>query len=145
MGYVQFAIGAALAVIVHELGHAFFQKLFRIPVSLIEWGSGPRLFRIGIFEMRLIPFSGGISPNGVRLANAKWKGVLIGLGGIIAQWFVTVLIAKFDLLRFEWLEVIILVFVGCAILSFGNLIPYRGTDGYYILQLFKKRKAVVHE
>ncbi|MDQ6422650.1 M50 family metallopeptidase [Paenibacillus sp. LHD-117] len=151
MVYVQIAIGAALAILVHELGHAFFQTIFRIPVHLIEWGSGPRLFKLGKFEMRLIPFSGGIQPNGVRLANAKWKGVLIALGGLIAQWFMVVvsavIVVQLNLLRFEWIENIIVVFVVCAFLSFFNLIPYRGTDGYHLFRLFykKTRKAAVNE
>lgn len=139
MVYIEIFIGLALSVLIHELGHAFFQSNFGLPVKLIQWGFGPRIFKIKTFEVRLIPISGGIHPVGSELTSSRIKGVVISLGGIIAQWIVTYIIAVLGFNTIPWLRNITLTFVFCACLSLFNLIPFKGTDGYYMFRsIFKK-------
>lgn len=137
---MQFFIGCSIAVLVHELGHAAFMWLFKIPVTLIEWGKGPRLLKFKAFEIRLLLLGGGVYPAGSELADRKWKGVLIALGGIIAQWIVTIIIARAGLHKVEWLTDVVIWFVAASLLALLNLIPYRGTDGYDLIRVLTRKE-----
>lgn len=64
-----FLIAGSVALLIHECGHALAQFLFKIPVKELVWGFGPRLFKFGVFEVRLIPFKGYVHPAGPLYAK----------------------------------------------------------------------------
>lgn len=133
--------GMALAVIVHELGHAAAQKLFGIPVTLIEWGRGPRLLKLGVLEIRLIPFSGCVVPNGAELAPGRFAAVLIALAGIMAQWIGMVLIGRLHLHEISGLGVVCITYGFCAFISLLVLVPLKGSDGYHMIRALRRRAS----
>lgn len=130
-------IGLALSVLMHELGHAVLMKIFGVPIQLIEWGIGPRIFKFKRFEMRLVPLSGGVYPNGTLLAKRKVEGVLIGIGGVVFQWIGMWFIALLRLHQFQALELICLAYGFASIIGVYNLVPIGRNDGRHILQILK--------
>ncbi|MFD2328757.1 site-2 protease family protein [Cohnella sp. GCM10020058] len=134
----QVAIGVALSVLVHEVGHAFIQRCFRLPVHLIEWGRGPRIVKLGVFEMRLFPFAGAVMPNGSEQTKSRIAGALIAIGGLLAQWIGMIAIGRLRLVELPWLETICITYGFCSFISLLVLIPKKGSDGYYLLKSLKR-------
>lgn len=138
----QVAVGIALSVIVHEVGHAILQKAFKLPVQLIEWGRGPRILKIGVLEIRLLPFAGAVYPNGSELAKGRFSAALIAAGGILAQWIGLFIIGRLHLIEISWLYTIVVTYGICSFVSLLVLVPVKGSDGYYIIKaLLKGRRA----
>ena len=133
---IQISIGLAISVLVHECGHAILQKLFSLPVQLIEWGRGPRLIKIGVFEIRLILFS-AVYPNGSLLAKTRSAAFLIAAGGILNQWLGMLLIGKTHVYEIPWLNTICIAYGCCSVISLLTIIPVNESDGYYMLKALK--------
>lgn len=138
-------IAAALSVLIHELGHAFFQKSFGLPVTAIRWGMGPLLFRAGVFEVRGLLLGGAVTPAGPNLVKSRWKAVVIALGGIIAQWFVVWILAITKLYMLPAIAVFCQAFMFFAFLALTQLIPLKGWDGYFVLQALRGKKNLSTE
>jgi membrane-associated protease RseP (regulator of RpoE activity) len=132
--FLALFLAAALSVLTHELGHAFFQKLFGVPVTTIRWGMGPVLFRIGVLEVRGLLLGGAVTPAGPKLTTSRWKGVVIALGGIIAQWFAVWILAATKLYAVPMTQVFCQAFMFFSFLALTQLIPLKHWDGYYALQ-----------
>jgi len=127
-------LAAALSVLTHELGHAVFQRIFGLPVTTIRWGLGPVLFRIGVFEVRGLLLGGAVTPAGPKLTASRWKGVVIALGGIIAQWFAVWILAVTKLYAVPMTQIFCQAYMFFAFLALTQLIPLKNWDGYYALQ-----------
>jgi len=138
-------IGFSLSVLVHELGHAILQKMFGLPVSMIEWGSGPRIFKFKVFEMRLIPLRGSVFPNGSTLAKSKWVALVIAAGGILAQWFGMWMIAVSHIYIIPTINIICISYAVAAFVSLLNLIPTRNSDGYFIIKALRRTRGMMNE
>ncbi|MFC5402937.1 site-2 protease family protein [Cohnella soli] len=139
----QSALAVAISVLVHEVGHAGVQRIFKLPVKIIEWGRGPRILKIGVLEIRLLPFAGGIYPNGSELSGSRIAGALIAAGGILAQWIGMVVIGRLQLHEIAWLKTFCIAYGMCAFLSLLVLIPFKGSDGYYLFKALVKRRQQV--
>lgn len=131
---IAFFLAASLSVLVHELGHASMQRLFGLPVARIEWGVGPLFLKIGVLEIRWIPFAGGVTPVGSKLTPSRIKGAWIAGAGVIAQWMAVLLLAVTQLHQHPWMKNFALSFLFFAIMSLTQLLPFDQRDGYYMWQ-----------
>ncbi|HEX4899879.1 MAG TPA: site-2 protease family protein, partial [Pyrinomonadaceae bacterium] len=117
MSLVLSLIGfAALAMIVHELGHLLAARSCHISASELGLGMGPRLagFRLGsiTFNLRAIPIGSFVMLDGTALKEKSLKAqLLVHLGGVIFN-----LVAGFFTYgtTFGWLNLL---------LAAGNILP----------------------
>jgi len=114
---------AALAMIIHELGHLLAARSCNISASEFGLGMGPRLagFRLGkiSFNLRAIPLGSFVMLDGAALKEKSLKvQLLVHLGGVIFN-----LIAGFLTYgtTFGWLNLL---------LAAGNILPLYQHDGW---------------
>jgi membrane-associated protease RseP (regulator of RpoE activity) len=114
---------AALAMIVHELGHLVAARTCKVSASEIGLGLGPRLFgfRLGgiAFSLRAIPVASFLRIDGTALeARSVFQQLFVHLGGIILN-----LIAAFLTYGtvFGWINLL---------LAAVNLLPLYKHDGW---------------
>jgi len=114
---------AALAMIVHELGHLVAARMCKVPASEIGLGLGPRLFgfRLGGigFSMRAIPVASFLRIDGAALkARSVPQQLFVHLAGIAFN-----LIAAFFTYGtvFGWINILLAAF---------NLLPLYQHDGW---------------
>jgi len=114
---------AALAMIVHELGHLLAARSCNVSASELGLGMGPRLagFRVGnmSFNLRAIPLGSFVMLDGAALKERSVKAqLLVHLGGVIFN-----LIAGFFTYgtTFGWLNLL---------LAAGNILPLYQHDGW---------------
>lgn len=128
-----FILSAALVVLIHELGHAAAQWLCGIPVREIVWGRGPRLLRLGVLEIRLVPLSGHVLPVGVLHARRRWQGVLIALAGVLATWVVFGVLIVLRAPHIEWLREFFWGWLFWSGVGLIQLLPIKYWDGWWAL------------
>nr|NNM90099.1 hypothetical protein [Bacilli bacterium] len=128
------------SVAVHELGHAVMATILRVPVSRFRLGFGPRLVKIGVLDLRLVPITGE-----VQAAPAHWwQGVLIALAGVGAQWGVIAGamvsgLARQDVGFWAWM-------LGLAMVGTLQLVPVFNTDGAVAISWWRdKNREVDHD
>jgi membrane-associated protease RseP (regulator of RpoE activity) len=114
---------AALAMIVHELGHLLAARSCNVPASELGLGMGPRLagFRLGNiqFNLRAIPIGSFVMLDGTALKEKSVRAqLLVHLGGVIFN-----LIAGLFTYgtTFGWLNLL---------LAAGNILPLYQHDGW---------------
>jgi membrane-associated protease RseP (regulator of RpoE activity) len=114
---------AALAMIIHELGHLLAARSCNVPASELGLGMGPRLagFRLGNinFNLRAIPIGSFVMLDGAALKEKSIKAqLLVHLGGVIFN-----LVAGFFTYgtTFGWLNLL---------LAAGNILPLYQHDGW---------------
>jgi membrane-associated protease RseP (regulator of RpoE activity) len=114
---------AALAMIVHELGHLLAARSCNVPASELGLGMGPRLagFRLGSINvnLRAIPIGSFVMLDGAALKERSIRAqLLVHLGGVIFN-----LIAGFFTYgtTFGWLNLL---------LAAGNILPLYQHDGW---------------
>ena len=129
---------AALAMIVHELGHLFAARYCRVAASELGLGMGPRLagFRLGSinFNLRAIPVGSFVMLDGTALKEKSVRAqLLVHLGGVIFN-----LVAGFLTYgtTFGWLNLL---------LAAGNILPLYQHDGWkcgvVIMRAMLQRKS----
>ena len=114
---------AALAMIIHELGHLLAARSCNVSASEVGIGMGPRLagFRVGniSFNLRAIPIGSFVMLDGTALKEKSLKAqLLVHLGGVIFN-----LVAGFFTYGtpFGWLNLL---------LAAGNILPLYQHDGW---------------
>ena len=114
---------AALAMIIHELGHLLAARSCNISASEVGLGMGPRLagFRLGSisFNLRAIPLGSFVMLDGAALKEKSVKAqLLVHLGGVVFN-----LVAGFFTYgtTFGWLNLL---------LAAGNILPLYQHDGW---------------
>ena len=129
---------AALAMIVHELGHLLAARSLGVPASELGLGMGPRLtgFRIGSirFNLRSIPIGSFVMLDGTALKEKSVRAqLMVHLGGIIFN-----VVAGFLTYgtMFGWLNLL---------LAAGNILPFYQHDGWkcgvVIMRALLRRKS----
>ena len=129
---------AALAMIVHELGHLLAARSCRIAASELGLGMGPRLvgFRLGSFRfsLRAIPVASYVMLDGAALKERSVRAQLfVHLGGIIFN-IVAGLLTYGTM--FGWFNLL---------LAAGNILPLYQHDGWkcgvVIMRALLQRKS----
>ena len=114
---------AALAMIVHELGHLAAARYCRVPASELGLGMGPKLFgfRVGSIRLnfRALPIGSFVMLDGTALQERSMQAqLLVHLGGVI---FNTVAGLLTYGTMFGWLNLL---------LAAGNILPLSQHDGW---------------
>jgi len=129
---------AALAMIVHELGHLMAARWVNVSASELGLGMGPRLagFRLGNirFNLRAIPIGSFVMLDGTTLKERSVRAqLLVHLGGVIFN-----LVAGLFTYgtTFGWLNLL---------LAAGNVLPLYQHDGWkcgvVIMRALMRRKS----
>ena len=129
---------AAIAMIIHELGHLMAARACRVAASELGLGMGPRLagFRFGSirFNLRAIPIGSFVMLDGTALKERSVRAqLLVHLGGIIFNLVAGVLTYG---TMFGWLNLL---------LAAGNILPLYQHDGWkcgvVIMRALLRRKS----
>lgn len=129
---------AALAMIIHELGHLMAARSCGVASSEIGLGMGPRLFgfRLGSlrFSLRAIPIASYVMLDGTALKEKSVRAqLLVHLGGIIFN-IVAGLLTYGTM--FGWFNLLI---------AGGNILPLYQHDGWkcgvVIMRALLQRKS----
>ena len=129
---------AALAMIVHELGHLLAARSCGVAASELGLGMGPRLvgFRLGSlrFSLRAIPIASFVMLDGAALKERSLRvQLLVHLGGIILN-IVAGLLTYGTI--FGWFNLL---------LAAGNILPLYQHDGWkcgvVIMRALLQRKS----
>jgi len=120
---VSLILLAALAMIIHELGHLVAARACRVSASELGLGMGPRLisFRLGSFRfsLRAIPIASFVMLDGTALKERSVRAQLfVHLGGIIFNVVAGLLTYG---TMFGWFNMLI---------AGGNLLPLYQHDGW---------------
>lgn len=120
---VSLLVFAALAMVLHELGHLAAARYCRIAASEVGLGMGPTLFavRIGSVRLtfRLLPIGSFVMLDSAALKERSVRAqLLVHLGGIIFN-VVAGLLAYGTM--FGWLNLL---------LAAGNILPLYQHDGW---------------
>lgn len=129
---------AALAMMVHELGHLMAARSCNVPASELGLGMGPRLagFRLGgiHFNLRTIPVGSFVMLDGATLKEKSVRvQLLVHLSGVIFN----IVAGLFTYgTTFGWLNLL---------LAAGNILPLYQHDGWkcgvVIMRAFLQRKS----
>ena len=129
---------AALAMIVHELGHLLAARYFGVAASELGLGMGPRLtgFKLGSirFNLRVIPIGSFVMLDGTALKEKPVRAqLLVHLGGIIFNLVAGILTYG---TMFGWMNLL---------LAASNILPFYQHDGWkcgvVIMRAWLRRKS----
>lgn len=116
-------IFAAIALIIHELGHLVMARICRVPASELGLGFGPKIggFRLGSIRLtfRALPVGSFVMLDGSALKQRSLPAqLLVHLGGVIFNVGVGLLAYG---TMFGWLNLL---------LAAGNVLPLYQHDGW---------------
>lgn len=129
---------AALALVIHELGHLVMARSCRVPASELGLGMGPKIagFRLGGIRLtfRALPIGSFVMLDGSALKQRSLRAqLLVHLGGVIFN-VVAGLLAYGTM--FGWLNLL---------LAAGNVLPLYQHDGWkcgvVIMRALLRRKS----
>lgn len=129
---------AAVAMIIHELGHLVAARWCRVPASEVGLGMGPKLFGFRLCGIRLsfraLPVGSFVMLDGAKLKERSLRAqLLVHLGGIIFNLLAGLLTYG---TMFGWLNLL---------LAAGNILPLYQHDGWkcgvVIMRAFMQRKS----
>ncbi len=119
-----------IIVLIHELGHAFFNFIFGGKTKKIVIGKGKRLFSIGILEIRRWYFYSGQCSVKSPENDSKPLTIIMLLGGVLFQLFtgiILLLLVKLGIIEHgNWLD----VFLSFSfVMAVSAIIPITYPDG----------------
>ena len=129
---------AALAMIIHELGHLAAARWCRVPASELGLGMGPKLFAFRVGSIRLtfraLPIGSFVMLDGTVLKERSVRAqLLVHLGGVIFNMIAGLLTYG---TIFGWLNLL---------LAAGNILPLYQHDGWKcgvtIMRALMQRKS----
>lgn len=98
-----------IIILIHELGHAFFNFIFGGETKKIVIGKGKRLFSIGVLEIRRWYFYSGQCSVKSPENDSKPLKIIMLLGGVLFQLFIGIillLLVKSGIIEHgNWLDV----------------------------------------
>jgi membrane-associated protease RseP (regulator of RpoE activity) len=129
---------AALAMLIHELGHLIAARSCRVAASELGLGMGPRLFgfRLGSlrFSLRAIPIASYVMLDGAALKERSFRAqLLVHFGGVAFN--IVAGLLTYDTM-FGWFNLL---------LAGGNILPLYQHDGWkcgvVIMRALLQRKS----
>lgn len=149
-----------LIFLIHELGHAFFVKIFGGQVTKITLGLlGKRILSVGIFQVNLWYFLGGKAEHrNLKIGNKFARGIIL-IGGLIFNIVSIILINKLGSLynpKFMYTMVNDLLFnIMRAFVTYSiiiviiNALPIKlfsmNTDGRQLYQLIRYGNSKLYD
>ncbi|MDP5274150.1 site-2 protease family protein [Chengkuizengella axinellae] len=138
---LHFMLSVFLVHLVHELGHAYFAKLFGAKVNEISIGTGPAMIHIKKLTFRLGLLLGGYCYWEEKHNLSVVRISIIHLGGIIfnliSASFILMLMSTFQFPGYKDFLMFVLYSYALVIL---NGIPYRfgliKSDGWQVIEIF---------
>ena len=153
-------IGLPSRLLIHEVGHAFFVKIFGGQIEKIKMGEGKKICSIGLIDIHGWYFvRGSIAFNNIKI-KTKISNVLILLGGLIFNFITLELVNYLGKLHNpsfmvvmgygDPISIILRTIVEYSILILIlNLLPIKlfgmNTDGKQLYQFIKYRKSSLYE
>ena len=161
MGNVSFILAITvvipLIILIHEMGHAFFARIFGGEITNITLGMGKKICTIGILDIRILYLAGGTSSYKNLKKDSKISKILILLGGVIfniitmALVFVPALILypKYNIESSLVLSTIFHTFLEFSFMVIlFNILPIKminmNTDGLQLYQLIRYGKSSLY-
>ena len=144
MNLLSLFVAAAIALLVHELGHYLAACALKIAVLRVDVGCGPVVAistkqNAVVWAVRLLPLGGSVVyPGEIREAPLKYLGVLGAgplanmLSGAVALWFVPdyLFVPNIPQMPVSWPAEFIGVFADISIaIGVFNLLPVPPLDG----------------
>jgi membrane-associated protease RseP (regulator of RpoE activity) len=129
---------AALAMIIHELGHLAAARSCRVSASELGLGMGPKLFGFRVFGIRLtfraLPIGSFVMLDGTALKQRSLQAqLMVHLGGVVFN--IVAGLATFGTI-FGWFNLL---------LAAGNILPLYQHDGWkcgvVIMRALMQRKS----
>ncbi|MFT9494601.1 MULTISPECIES: hypothetical protein [Bacillota] len=141
---ILFVLSYLICTAIHEMGHWYFVKYTNNELIELRLGKGKKneyLFKIGDLEIKKLFFFPGSRCLWKLKSwdNYKRDGILIGLGGCIANLITVIVTLPLGLtlmfLNLNWLAYffLLMAFVS-AFQFFFNLLPIKGHDGDKIIR-----------
>lgn len=133
------------SILIHELGHAFFAKVFGAEITKICIGTGRKLLGFKKFEIRIGFCFGGECIFTYIKKNNIFSRILVHLGGVLFNAISAALLYFILILHLLPSTFITNIFILTQVyMLILNLLPFTikglDTDGKLVLQLFKKEK-----
>lgn len=127
-----------LLTFIHELGHYVLAKYYTKSRVIMKIGIGKKLlllkYKNNYFCMRLIPIAGVVFFKD-RMLSKKQK-IIIGLAGPVFSIIAFIIALYFkNIITHPYYEEVFLILAFCSCL---NILPFKGSDGSYVLKQLKK-------
>jgi regulator of sigma E protease len=99
--------GISLIILIHEMGHFLFAKMFNVPTPVFSLGFGPALFSLPIgqtiFQVALFPIGGYVEMDPEVLAQQAYiPKMLIIFGGILFNLIFAYIVLLFYTMRNQY-------------------------------------------
>lgn len=132
-----------IITLIHELGHAFFAKIFGGTIKKIIIGTGKTLFSIKNLEIRSVYF-GTSSFEAENMEKTKFSRIITLMGGIVfnvISCIITLILCQFNVLVLNEFTLIFILFT-INITAF-NVFPIQYgdhlSDGMQIYKILYRR------
>lgn len=130
--------------LIHEVGHAFFVKIFGGSVDKIVIGTGKPIIKIGKFEIRALYFSCGMYFSSNLKVSNNFTHILISLGGIIFNLsfsFILFILMHFNIIPYNSILYGTMMFslISALINSLPITLVDMDTDGKQLYLYFKNK------
>lgn len=135
-----------LVLIIHELGHAFFVKIFGGKITNVVLGTGKRVLEIGIFRLNLFYCAGaGVFYREIK-KDTKFTRILIILGGVIFNGATILIISLMGDVFLSENYLLMRIYVISWVALIYNLVPMRlltgmNSDGKQLIQIIRYGKS----
>lgn len=137
-----------IAILIHELGHCMWVKIFRATVTSINIGIGDRVFSIGKLHLNRWYFQGGNFYYNNLNKPTKVRIIFILLGGVLANFIIFCILFIFhfyvSLNRYVYLFAIVNFYN-----TIFNLLPITvagmNLDGKQIYNIIKYGKSTLYK
>ncbi|MBZ9634874.1 site-2 protease family protein [Clostridium sp. FP1] len=131
-----------IIILIHELGHVFFAKLFGAKIKNIVIGSGKTVLTLGKLKIKTVYFYRGAFTVD-KLGNSKFKKIFVLLGGAlfnIASCLIIIILFNLNVISQTNLFAVFINFSFFAAvfsiipMTYGN----ENNDGLQVYQVIKK-------
>ncbi|WP_400247673.1 hypothetical protein AB3U99_11360 [Niallia sp. JL1B1071] len=145
---ILYFISYILVTIIHELGHAFFVRIYGGEVKGIGFGKGDILIKIGKFYIKRNSLIMGSIEWKLPIIQMKYKYIMIYLGGIIFNLLTGTLIWIFG--NEQYADYYRNVIVFSYLIALFSLIPFKfpdnsESDGLKVLHILMNKGEIQND